>query len=214
MKKIVLYSGGLDSTVLIWSLRPDVKALLVDYDQRHKKELVRAAELCQSNNIEFNIADLTGIRHLLNKGSQSGPEQPPEGHYTEMSMKTTIVPNRNSIMLSVAIGWAISTDCHEVWFAAHAGDHTIYPDCRPEFINAFNEAMLLANAWNPVVVVAPFKNMSKAQIVKLGAELHVPFAATWSCYVGKAKHCGKCGTCVERKEAFQLAGVEDPTEYA
>lgn len=211
---IALMSGGLDSTTLVWSLRPNVKALLVDYDQRHVKELGHARGLCRQGNIEYEVADLRAINKLIAKGSQSGDELPPEGHYTELSMKTTIVPNRNSIMLAIAVGWAVKLGIDKVYFAAHAGDHAIYPDCRAEFVNAFSEAEELANAWNPVHVHAPFIHMTKSDIVKLGATLGVPFWSTWSCYVGGIKHCGKCGTCVERKEAFQLAGVEDLTDYA
>jgi 7-cyano-7-deazaguanine synthase len=211
---VALMSGGLDSTTLVWTLRPNVKALLVDYDQRHIRELNHAMHICGTYGIEFEVADLRAINKLIRKGSQSGDELPPEGHYTEMSMKTTIVPNRNSIMLAVAVGWALTLNVHNVYFAAHAGDHTIYPDCRPEFIDAFSHAEILANAWNPVIIHAPFSRMTKADIVKKGSELGVPFDLTWSCYVGDNKHCGKCGTCVERREAFQLAGVEDPTEYA
>jgi 7-cyano-7-deazaguanine synthase len=213
MKSIVLFSGGMDSTTLLWSQLPNVKALLVDYGQRHKRELYRAENICKTYEIEYQIAKLEGINHLLQKGSQSGPETPPEGHYTEMSMKTTIVPNRNSIMLSVAVGWAVSTNCDRVSFAAHGGDHTIYPDCREEFVDVFAKAMFLGNAWEPVSVEAPFVKMSKAEICALGAKLGVPFQLTYSCYVGANKHCGKCGTCTERREAFQLAGVKDPTEY-
>lgn len=212
-KSIVLLSGGLDSTTLLWTLRPNVKALLVDYGQRHKRELYRAVDICKFAKIEYEVANLSGINHLLQKGSQSGPELPPKGHYTELSMKTTIVPNRNSIMLSVAVGWAASTDCNEVFFAAHGGDHTIYPDCRSEFVDAFDKAIRLANDWEPVSVKAPFVHLSKAAIVKLGSSIGVPYSLTYSCYVGREHHCGMCGTCVERREAFQLAGVEDPTTY-
>lgn len=212
-KDIVLYSGGLDSTVLLWSRRPNVKALLVDYGQRHRVELEHAMDICLSSGIEYTTANLQGINHLLNKGSQSGREEVPEGHYAEDSMKTTIVPNRNAIMLSVAVGWAVSTGSQHVYFAAHAGDHAIYPDCRDDFVNAFDNAMAMGNAWSHISIHAPFIYMSKADIVKLGSELNVPFAQTWSCYKGGITHCGKCGTCVERKEAFKLVNVEDPTEY-
>lgn len=212
-KSIVLFSGGLDSTTLLWSLRPAVKALLVDYGQRHRRELYRAENICKTYEIEYSTAKLEGINHLLRKGSQSGPEDPPEGHYSELSMKTTIVPNRNSIMLAVACGWAISTGCTDVYFAAHGGDHTIYPDCRKEFVDSFNQTMKLANAWEEINVKAPFLEMTKAEIVTFGTLQNVPYQLTYSCYVGGNAHCGRCGTCVERKEAFELAGVKDPTEY-
>jgi len=212
--RIALISGGMDSAVLLWSMRPNVKALMFNYGQRHVKELEFAIKLACMADVEFEVADLIGIQHLIRAGSQSGSELPPEGHYTEMSMKTTIVPNRNSIMLSIACGWAAATGCDEVFFAAHAGDHTIYPDCRADFIDAFSSVMQLANAWSPVTVWAPFVGKTKAQIAALGAGLGVPFDLTWSCYVGGQVHCGKCGTCVERREAFNLAGLEDPTTYA
>jgi 7-cyano-7-deazaguanine synthase len=211
---IALMSGGLDSTTLVWSLKPEVKALLVDYNQRHRCELEHARNICDELDIEYRVANLQSLNPLVHSGSQAGDDQPPEGHYTELSMKTTIVPNRNAIMLSIAVGWAVASGVHDVYFAAHAGDHAIYPDCRAEFVDAFSRAMELGNAWSPVVVHAPFVHMTKADIVKLGAKLGVPFEMTYSCYTGNTKHCGKCGTCVERKEAFQLAGVEDPTQYA
>jgi len=194
-------------------LRPDVKALLVDYGQRHRTELDHARDICDAFGIEYEIADLRGINHLIQKGSQSGTEQVPDGHYAELSMKTTIVPNRNMIMLSVAVGWAIATGSKAVFYAAHGGDHAIYPDCRPQFVKAFAEAVELGNGWDDITVKAPFVNNTKAQIVKLGSMLGAPLELTWSCYKGGDLHCGTCGTCVERKEAFQLAGVPDPTAY-
>jgi 7-cyano-7-deazaguanine synthase len=130
-------------------------------------------------------------------------------------MKTTIVPNRNSILLSCAVGVAVGNKIEEVWAAMHSGDHAIYPDCRPEFIDKLNELIPIANAWeNPIPkVIAPFIDMPKDAIVRLGSDLGVPYEHTWSCYEGGEIHCGKCGTCVERQEAFHLAGVQDPTEY-
>lgn len=127
-------------------------------------------------------------------------------------MKLTVVPNRNMILLALAGAWAVSTKSEAIAYAAHAGDHAIYPDCRPEFAEAMQGALLLCD-WHPVRIARPFLAMSKADLVKLGAELGVPFALTWSCYKGGDKHCGKCGTCVERREAFELAGVPDPTKY-
>jgi 7-cyano-7-deazaguanine synthase len=213
INNVLLYSGGIDSTVLLYKLKPDVEALLFDYGQRHIKELQYAAELCGRTNVQWNYVPLDAINHLIAKGSQAGREDVPLGHYAEESMKRTIVPNRNSIMLTIAIAHAITIQAKNVYFAAHAGDHAIYPDCRPEFVYAFNKVMRLANAWTPIEVWAPFLNMTKADIVQEGARYGVPFQHTWSCYLGGIRHCGRCGTCVERKEAFQVAGVEDPTEY-
>lgn len=213
---ILIYSGGLDSTVLLYSLlaeRRDVKALSIDYGQRHCKELEHAARICDKLGIEHRIANLTGITPLLAGSSQTSEHLAvPEGHYAEESMKLTVVPNRNMIMLSIAIGWAVSLEFDYVAYAAHAGDHTIYPDCRPEFAHAMNQAALIAN-WRPISIERPFIEMTKADIVHRGAAVGVPFAETWSCYAGGDLHCGKCGTCVERQEAFQLANIPDPTIY-
>lgn len=212
-KSLALFSGGLDSTTLLYTLLPNVKVLMFDYGQRHRKELGLGASLCRDLGVAYELADLSSINFLIRKGSQSGAETPPPGHYAEETMKTTIVPNRNAIMLSIAVGWAVATNCENVYFAAHGGDHAIYPDCREEFINSFNHSVQLANAWSLVCVKAPFVRLSKTDIVKLGSRLNVPFERTWSCYVGGQIHCGKCGTCTERREAFILAGVDDPTEY-
>ena len=220
-KPIVLFSGGLDSTVLLWSLRPNVKAISFNYDQRHVKEVDIATRICKTANIEHVVVDLTGcstgpfysVAELIKAGSQTGNEPVPEGHYAEESMKATVVPNRNMIMISIAVGWAVSTGSSEVYWAAHAGDHAIYPDCRPEFLSAMEKAVREGNAWTPVHLLAPFIRSIKAEIVEIGAGLRAPLDQTWSCYKGGILHCGVCGTCVERKEAFQLAGVVDPTEY-
>jgi len=219
-KPIVLFSGGLDSTVLLWSLRPEVKAISFNYGQRHSKELISAERICILGEVEYAIVDLAhsdgimeSVFDLISSGSQTGNQPVPEGHYAEESMKATVVPNRNMIMLSIATGWAVSTDSTKVLWAAHAGDHAIYPDCRPEFLDAMALAIKTGNAWSPVELEAPFIRKTKAEIVELGAELHAPLDQSWSCYKGGILHCGKCGTCVERREAFQLAGVVDPTEY-
>ena len=139
----------------------------------------------------------------------------PEGHYAEESMKQTVVPNRNMVLLSLATAWAVATKSEAVAYAAHMGDHAIYPDCRPEFAEAMSDAMRLCD-WHSIKMLRPFLYpvpMDKTAIVKLGTGLKVPFELTWSCYVGGDKHCGRCGTCRERVESFQLAGVADPTEY-
>lgn len=215
-KVIAIYSGGMDSTVLLYHLRSqgyDVRALSVDYGQRHRKELESARSICHITGIPHEVADLRGITHLLKGSSLTDSEvDVPEGHYAEESMKATVVPNRNMIMLSVAIGYAISLGAPFVAYGAHAGDHTIYPDCRPEFAAALNTAALLAD-WQQVELLRPFIRLTKAEIARRGAELNVPLELTWSCYKGDELHCGLCGTCVERAEAFNLAGLQDPTDY-
>lgn len=210
---VMLYSGGLDSTVLLYKLQPNVKALLFNYGQRHRKEIDIGMDLCSQLSIPYDIVDLSDMNHLIATGSQAGREDVPLGHYAEDSMKATIVPNRNMIMISIAVGHAITIGARNVYIAAHAGDHAIYPDCRPDFINSLSEAILIGNAWTPVRLQAPFINETKAGIVKMGEWLNVPFEHTWSCYQGNELHCGKCGTCVERKEAFEMAGVTDATRY-
>jgi 7-cyano-7-deazaguanine synthase len=220
---VVLVSGGMDSVTLIHDLRdmyPDFSwhFLSFDYGQRHVKELNVAEYWAERFDADFNTVDLRGITKLL-AGSGSvlvdHSIDIPEGHYAEESMKATVVPNRNAIMLSIATGVAVAQSAEIVAAGMHAGDHFIYPDCRPPFVDAFDEAMSHANEgfWDNGRVIAPFIAVSKADIVKIGTDLGVDYAMTWSCYKGGDYHCGKCGTCVERKEAFELAGVPDPTQY-
>lgn len=215
MNTVLCYSGGLDSTVLLYhllSIRDTVKCLGVNYGQRHSRELRAAFEITDRLGVDFQLLDLSGIRHIFKGSSQTDNVPVPEGHYAEESMKLTVVPNRNMLLLSLATAWAISSGCEEVAYAAHSGDHTIYPDCRPEFVEAMRAAVNLCD-WKRVGISTPFLSMTKADIARRGAELSVPFQLTWTCYKGGEKHCGKCGSCTERREAFQLAGVQDPTEY-
>ncbi len=217
MKIVLIHSGGMDSTTLLYWLRNngnEVKALGIFYGQRHATELDMAAALCEEIDVPFDIADLGALQTLLAGSSLTSPEiEVPEGHYEDESMKATVVPNRNMIMLSVAIGHAISLGYSNVGYAAHAGDHAIYPDCRPAFAQAMAEVAGVCS-YEPVTLHRPFIDMSKAQVVEMGVKLKVPYEKTWSCYKGEDVHCGKCGTCVERIEAFQLAVVKDPTVYA
>ncbi|GEM_PF-92840 len=214
---VLIYSGGLDSTVLLYSLQHEghaVHALSIDYGQRHKRELEGARTICRTLGVPHEVADLGGLNPLLAGSSlTSRALAVPDGHYAEETMKQTIVPNRNMIMLAIAGGWALSLKCEAVAYAAHGGDHAIYPDCRHEFTQAVDQALRLAD-WNELYLWCPFLNRSKADIVRLGDSLGVPFGQTWSCYKGGRTHCGRCGTCVERREAFYLAGVKDPTRYA
>lgn len=215
-KTVVLHSGGMDSTTLLYSALAegnDVFALSVNYGQRHARELIAASEIAKKAGVTHEIVDLRSITHLINTGSLTNQNiAVPEGHYEEKSMKITIVPNRNMILLSLAAGWAMALKAEEIAYGAHAGDHAIYPDCRSEFIEAMSHAIQLADD-HRVKLSTPFKTFSKADICQLGNKLGVPFELTWSCYKGQEKHCGKCGTCIERKEAFQLAKIKDPTTY-
>jgi 7-cyano-7-deazaguanine synthase len=217
MKAIMLLSGGLDSAVLLYHLLERgyyVRCLTVNYGQRHWRELAAAEKLVRRLlRVDQNQIDLSSTLNLFGGSSQTDNLIPvPEGHYEEESMKLTVVPNRNMVLLSLATAWAVSTKSDLVAYAAHRGDHAIYPDCRPEFVDAMAHAVSLCD-WHKVRLVVPFATMTKAEIVKEGARLGVPFELTYSCYKGGIEHCGKCGTCTERREAFQLAGVLDPAVY-
>lgn len=218
-RAVVITSGGLDSTVLCYyasSLYDDLFLLSFNYGQRHKKELNFAKKTAEALNTNFDLVDLKAINGLLAGSALTDDVDVPEGHYAEDNMKLTVVPNRNMIMLSVAIAHAITQEAKVVLAGMHAGDHFVYPDCRAEFIKELNDAAVSGNQGFGVDgfgVVAPFVNSTKSDIVALGDRLGVPFVDTWSCYVGGSMHCGRCGTCVERAEAFHDAGVVDPTRY-
>ena len=217
MKTMVALSGGLDSTVLLYFMLKqgrDTLAVSFSYGQKHDKELIFAQRQCETLGVTHTVVDLTGVGALLAVGGCSllGSDKIPEGHYEDSSMRSTVVPNRNMIMLSIAGGIAMANDFDSLAIGAHAGDHCVYPDCRPAFMSAMQTAFSLAD-WKALTLVTPFIDKTKADIVSLGAELGVPFVDTWSCYKGGELHCGLCGTCVERKEAFDQSGVTDPTEY-
>ena len=217
MKVVVVLSGGMDSSVLLahhLSIGDVVRAVSINYGQRHVRELVSAKRICEKLNVPHKIAQLESLADILPGSSQTDRSvEVPEGHYAEESMKMTVVPNRNMILIAVAVGHAIAHKFDYVSYAAHAGDHAIYPDCRPEFYLKLNDVIQIAD-WHPVKLIAPFGRMTKTDIVRQGSSIGFDFSQTWSCYKGGADHCGKCGTCVERREAFQLAGVPDPTIYA
>jgi 7-cyano-7-deazaguanine synthase len=218
-KAVAIVSGGIDSVTLAYVLRAqgyDLHLLAFDYGQRHVKE-VNYARLCAKRlNAAFDLIDLASFGRLL-KGSALTDDIPvPHGHYAAPTMAVTIVPNRNAIMLALAYGVAVAENAEIVVTGVHAGDHFVYPDCRPAFIESFDAMQRLAVEGcgnRDLRLHAPFVNIAKHDIVALGAQHGVPFADTWSCYEGGEMHCGCCGTCVERIEAFQLAGVLDPTTY-
>jgi len=218
MDTIVICSGGLDSVTLAHKVAVEgrLKSLLsFDYGQRHLRELDCAAACAARLGVPHEAVDISAVGRALTGSALTDDVEVPDGHYAEETMKITIVPNRNAIMLAVAFGLAAAGGARAVAVAVHGGDHFIYPDCRPCFIAAFQtmqDAALEGVA--EVVLQAPFVAIPKAGIVAEGARLGVPFAQTWSCYRGGAVHCGRCGTCVERREAFHLAGVDDPTDYA
>jgi len=216
MKVVMLLSGGLDSSVLLWKLRAeghDVRCLAVDYGQRHARELEAAEMVASIAGVPLLRFPMPSLRLLLRGSSQTDDAVAvPEGHYAEESMKQTVVPNRNLILLSLAAAHGLAEGCDAIGYAAHTGDHAIYPDCRPEFVHAAQIAFRLGN-WGAdgLQVLAPFLGWLKADIAALGAELRCPMHRTWSCYKGGTRHCGRCGTCVERREAFEMAHLKDPT---
>lgn len=214
---IVVVSGGLDSTTLLYHLlatRYELKGISVDYGQRHGlRELAAAEDICRRLGIEHRMLDMTSIVGFLGTNSLSdATTEVPEGRYEPETMQLTTVPNRNMILLSVGIAWAISSSFDSVAFGAHGGRYTPYPDCQPAFAESMNAVAGLCD-WRKIQVLAPFIDWEKGDIVRRGAELQVPFEMTWSCYKGGEKHCGICGTCVDRKEAFARCGLEDPVEY-
>ena len=213
---VVLCSGGMDSvTALFWARRHHtvVAALSFDYGAKHNhREIPFAAKQAKLTGTFHKVIPLGFIgAHFQSSLLQSGGAIP-EGHYAAENMKSTVVPFRNGIMLAVAGGLAESTGALGLVIAAHGGDHAIYPDCREEFMKAMGDALRLGS-YAGIELLRPFIAMDKAGIVTEGTRLGVDFAQTWSCYKGGDIHCGQCGTCVERREAFQQAGVSDPTEY-
>lgn len=211
---VIIVSGGLDSITLLYD-RAETIALAVsfDYGQNHgAKELPFAAHHCRKLGIPHITIPLSFMHRYFKSSLLDGAEAIPEGHYAEENMKSTVVPFRNGIMLAIATGIAESHGLKRVYIANHGGDHTIYPDCRPDFIQAMDGAATAGTFVN-VRIEAPYTNITKADIVRRGTALGVDYSKTWSCYKGSDVHCGKCGTCVERKEAFLEAGVKDPTEY-
>lgn len=216
MKVIVLMSGGIDSCVLASYLIAQghqVQCTGFIYGQRHVKELAHAQKICEQLELRFSIIDISSVGRMLSGSLMSQSSMNiPDGHYEHPIMTQTIVSNRNAIMLSIAYGIAVAREFDAVAFAAHASDRMTYPDCREEFVNKL-ESALQSGTESQIKIIAPFLQKSKSDIVRLGHELTVPLELTWSCYKGKDIHCGTCGTCYERQEAFELAKVNDPTVY-
>lgn len=214
-KVVVIYSGGMDSfTVLHKAIQQgyQVLPLSFNYGQRHVRELEVAAKVCAQLNVPHKVVDITAINSLLAGSSLTDDIDIPEGHYEEQSMKSTVVPNRNMILLSLAIGYAVSEQAHAVYYGAHSGDHAIYPDCRPEFVRQMDVVSKMAN-YEPVSVVAPYLEVDKNAILADGLAMGLDYSNTWTCYNGREKACGRCGACVERLEAFAANGINDPLSY-
>lgn len=213
-KAVIILSGGMDSTTLAYDLHSrgyELHALSFNYGQKHSKELERAKITCAKLNIPHTVVPFgEDMKWLINRSALTNDQwEVPEGHYAAPNMKQTVVPNRNMIMLALATGYAITIDAEYVAYGAHAGDHAIYPDCRPEFMRSMGNVMELCH-FTPVFLLAPYMYITKNDICVRGAQLQVPYEDTWTCYVGADKPCGKCGACQERAEAFAFAGIPDP----
>jgi 7-cyano-7-deazaguanine synthase len=217
MKTIVVCSGGLDSVSLAHKIAGEAELLRLvtfNYGQRHDKEIGFAEACADRLGVPCDVVDIRPIGKLLTGSALTDDVEIPDGHYAEDSMKLTVVPNRNAIMLSVAFGIAAARQADAVATAVHGGDHFIYPDCRPGFVTAFEAMQKQAlDGYADIRLYTPFVTVPKSAIVTEGARHNTPFAETWSCYKGGEIHCGRCGTCVERREAFDLAGIDDPTVY-
>lgn len=212
---VVVYSGGMDSFTLLHRARAaghQVHALSFDYGQRHVRELDCARQVCADLGISHRVLDVTAMSQIMGGSALTDDIDVPEGHYEDANMKATVVPNRNMILLSLAIGYAVSLKANAVWYGAHGGDHAIYPDCRPEFVEKMDAVSRIAN-YEPVAVVAPYLHNTKGDILRDGLAMGLDYSQTWTCYNGREKACGRCGSCVERLEAFAENGVQDPLAY-
>lgn len=211
---IIIVSGGMDSVTLLYDYKDRIAlGISFDYGSNHNSKEIPFAKLhCERLGIRHITIPLDFMHKYFKSSLLDGGDAIPEGHYEDENMKSTVVPFRNGIMLAIAAGIAESNGLSHVMIANHGGDHAIYPDCRPEFISAMSSATK-AGSYNGVTVIAPYTNITKGDIARRGKELGIDYTETWSCYKGGGKHCGKCGTCVERKEALRDAGIEDRTEY-
>lgn len=211
---VIIVSGGMDSITLLYDKKDEIAlGISFDYGSNHNAKEIPLAEMhCRRLGIKHITINLDFMHRYFKSSLLEGAEAIPEGHYADDNMKSTVVPFRNGIMLSIAIGIAESNNLKKVLIANHGGDHTIYPDCRPEFIKAI-DAAAYAGTFVNAHVEAPYTNIAKGDIARIGKQLGLNYTETWSCYKGGDKHCGKCGTCVERKEALAEAGIKDATEY-
>lgn len=214
-KVVVIYSGGMDSFTLLNEVSQngdEVFALSFDYGQRHSKELTYAQRVCKQLNIAHKVVDIRAINSLIGGSSLTDNIDVPEGHYEDLSMQQTVVPNRNMILLSLATGYAVSLEAKKVYYGAHGGDHAIYPDCRPEFVEKMNQVCAIAN-YQSVEICTPYLHLDKGQILQKGLAMKLNYGDSWTCYNGRTHACGKCGACQERLEAFEVNRTVDPLEY-
>lgn len=216
MKVVVLVSGGMDSVTALYQAARDhevVGTLSFDYGSKHNhREIPFAKHHADALGVDHKLIELGFVNDLFESDLLQSGGEIPDGHYAELTMKQTVVPFRNGIMLSIACGYAESLDAKGLVIAAHSGDHAIYPDCREPFMKAMGDAMRFGT-YVEIELLRPFIAMDKTAIAIEGTKLGIDFVQTWSCYKGREIHCGCCGTCIERREAFILAGIPDPTEY-
>lgn len=213
-KSLIILSGGMDSVTMLYEYRDSIAlAVSFDYGSNHNaREIEMAALNCRELGIEHIVIPLTFMGKYFNSSLLQGADAIPEGHYTDETMRSTVVPFRNGIMLSIAAGLAESRSLSRIMIANHAGDHTIYPDCRAAFIETMNKAISYGTDFN-VEIFAPYTEINKTDIARRGKEIGVDYSKSYSCYKGGEKHCGKCGTCIERMEALRDAGIDDHTIY-
>ena len=211
---ILILSGGVDSVTMLYDYQEQIAlAVSFDYGSNHNAREIPFARLhCERLGIRHIVIPLGFMSEHFKSSLLEGSEAIPEGNYDDDNMKSTVVPFRNGIMLSIAVGLAESQGLKHVMMANHGGDHAIYPDCRPEFVDAFSEAAR-TGTYEGVTLLSPYTNLTKAGIARRGKALGIDYAETWSCYKGGDKHCGRCGTCRERREAFAEAGIADGTAY-
>ena len=211
---VIIVSGGMDSITLLYDKKNEIAlGISFNYGSNHNAKEIPLAEMhCRRLGIKHITINLDFMGQYFKSSLLEGGEAIPEGNYADENMKSTVVPFRNGIMLSIAIGIAESNNLKKVLIANHGGDHTIYPDCRPEFIKAI-DAAAYAGTFVNANVEAPYTHITKGDIARIGKRLGLNYAETWSCYKGADKHCGRCGTCIERKEALTEAGIDDTTEY-
>ncbi|WP_447957824.1 7-cyano-7-deazaguanine synthase QueC [Vreelandella sp. EE7] len=213
---VVIYSGGMDSfTVLHRALKEGLKvhALSFDYGQRHRRELDTARQVCEKLGVPHQVVDIRAIHGLIDNSALTDSSQTmPDADYAEENLQATVVPNRNMILLSLAIAKAVNIGAARVDYGAHGGDHVLYPDCRPEFVDAMRHVAAIAN-FEPIEVNAPYLSVSKAEILREGLAMNLDYRDSWTCYEGRELACGKCGSCRERLAAFEANGVTDPLRY-
>ncbi len=211
---VLIYSGGLDSTTMLYEYLADIAlAVSFDYGSNHNAREIECARWhCQRLGVEHLVIPLAFMPRYFISSLLQGADAVPDGEYNDSNMRSTVVPFRNGIMLSIAAGLAESRGLKHVMMANHGGDHAIYPDCRPGFVSAMDKA-IREGTYDGITLLTPYTLISKADIARRGAALGIDYSTTWSCYRGGDKHCGTCGTCRERKEALREAGIEDKTEY-